>query len=58
MMRALADANAAWLIRSNIARFQHILSGELTALQRQSVEQLLAGQRAKLEELDRSEPGA
>ncbi len=58
MMREITDGNVAWLIHANIARFQSLLSGELTTYQRQSVEQLIAVQRTKLEELGRSETRA
>ena len=56
-MASLIDDNVIWLIRSNIVRFEHILSGELTADQRQAMERLLAEQRAKLDGLDQSEKG-
>jgi len=55
MDRPFKIANIAWLIQSNIVRFELILSGVLTALQRQSMERLLAEQRAKLEQLDHPE---
>ena len=56
-MASLIDDNVIWLIRSNIVRFEHILSGELTADQRQAMERLLAEQRAKLDGLGQSETG-
>jgi hypothetical protein len=56
-MSTFIDANLIWLIRSNIARFEQILNGELTAVQRGAIEQLLAQERAKLEGLAQSERG-
>jgi hypothetical protein len=55
MARPLPDPNVTWLVQANILRYQRILDGELTILQRQAVERLLAEQRAKLEELVRPE---
>jgi len=51
--RPFKIANIAWLIQANIVRFEMILKGVLTNLQRQAMERLLADQRAKLEALDR-----
>ncbi len=57
MVQFVIDANAVWLIHSNIAHFQNILRGELTVVQRRTVEQLLADQTARLEGMARSNLG-
>lgn len=51
----LTTANDAWLLQANILRFELILNGTLTLLQREAMERLVAEQRAKLEDLTRSQ---
>jgi hypothetical protein len=53
MERPFKIANLGWLIQANIVRFELLLKGVMTALQRQTMERLLAEQRANLEALDR-----